>query len=125
MLVCKDELRRIAQMTKRKTQFFDDLLKDVQQFEDEDVKLGKKLKSEEAKSAVYKVKNALKRTQRQREAFEQLLAEIKEALESVGSSDDYQRMRVETDNPFRFMSFAPYNNGNRVLSPTARIELCS
>ena len=74
-------------MSKRKSQFFDDLLKDVQHFRDEDVKLSKKLKTEEAKSAVCKVQNALKRTQRQKESFEQLLAEIKEALDSVGSSD--------------------------------------
>ena len=77
-------------MTKKQTRIFQDLEKDVVAFETEDVEQGRHADhegrtptGERILSALEKVQNARKRTQRRDEAFQELLEDVNVCLDSV------------------------------------------
>ena len=83
MLICRDELRRISLINKRRTQMFENLEKDVKAFEAEDIAEKRHPDHENSLSAVEKVQTALRRLTRQNDAFERLFEDISMSLSSV------------------------------------------
>ncbi|KAL8727730.1 MAG: hypothetical protein Q9166_005843 [cf. Caloplaca sp. 2 TL-2023] len=83
MLNCKEELRRITIMSKRREDAFQKLGLDVSDLERQDIEQGKHPEHKNELSASEKVQNALQRAERQTEAFETLLEDLCLSLNSV------------------------------------------
>ncbi|KAI4194910.1 MAG: hypothetical protein LQ348_002533 [Seirophora lacunosa] len=83
MLICKEELRRIKIMSKNRERTFELLGMDVKELEGEDLGKGLQPDHQSERSASDKIQDALKRAERQTEAFELLLDDIGMSLTSV------------------------------------------
>lgn len=83
MLVCKEELRRILLISKRVQHVFENLAKDVEVFDAEDLRLSKKPEHPDRTAAATKVQIASQQAQLRCEAFERLLGDICMSLDEV------------------------------------------
>lgn len=83
MITCKDELRRMTIMSKRREKVFENLGKDISNFEAEDLAHGIKPEHKDEKSAAEKTQYALRRTQKETEAYESLFNDICMSLNEV------------------------------------------
>lgn len=83
MIICKDELRRMAAMSKRRERAFENLGQDISNLEAEALKQGIKPDHEPETSAAEKTQFALRRTQRETEAYERLFEDTCMSLGEV------------------------------------------
>ncbi|KAI4174351.1 MAG: hypothetical protein LQ346_008250 [Caloplaca aetnensis] len=83
MITCKDELRRMTVMSKRRERVFENLGKDISNLEAEDIKNSIAPEHEREISAAEKTQFALRRTQRETEAYESLFEDICKSLTEV------------------------------------------
>ncbi|KAL8755943.1 MAG: hypothetical protein Q9184_004655 [Pyrenodesmia sp. 2 TL-2023] len=83
MIICKDELRRMTVMSKRRERVFENLGKDISNFEAEDLAQGIKPEHEDEFSAAEKTQYVLRRTQKETEAYERLFDDICMSLSEV------------------------------------------
>ncbi|KAL8925523.1 MAG: hypothetical protein Q9208_003414 [Pyrenodesmia sp. 3 TL-2023] len=83
MIICKDELRRMVVMSKSRERVFENLGKDISNFEAEDLAHGIKPEHEGEFSAAEKTQYALRRTRKETKTYERLFDDICMSLTEV------------------------------------------
>ena len=82
-LTCIDELTRIGVLMQKRTKVFTSLLKDIENFEAEDLENGRQPDHPDKPSMEEQVLRAIRRTRDQEEVFERLLIEANSSLNAV------------------------------------------
>ncbi|KAL8658515.1 MAG: hypothetical protein Q9202_007534 [Teloschistes flavicans] len=112
-LTCIDELTRIEILFRKRKKVFTSLLKDVENFEAEDLKEGREPDHVDDASMPEQVLRAIRRTSDQEEVFERLLIDAKSSLNAV------YELRSLQQNDFAIIS----NNQNRAIFVFATVTV--